>query len=327
MTGEMGGDLPCDPPCCTMGSVTSRPTLIGARYSRRAEDLARIQDEPADTTVAAFVRDADGLLISRLTEDDFYTLLLYARREAARALREGHLGRARTAISALTLVDRDRIDPRDLQVGFPLYAVRELGGDVQAEIDAAVARSTPGTAEAFAAARKRADRITLTNCLLAQITTHHGVGFMERWSGGADLRPGLALAAVSLADLIDDEGTYRTGSFRVSDDLPGVWFGRPAGDRVWTRGCVSFNGNHVRATDPYSHGLLVFLAELDSRRAAARLVDDAAAASTAHKPRVGTALGSRFALFIGGSWIADEEPLESDDSLTRFTRLSARLAD
>lgn len=295
-----------------------------AHYSSGANDLGRFREDPADAAIEAFVEQASHDVMAQLSEDDFYTLLLFARRAAARALRQHDLRTAASAIRALMLVDRDRIDFRDLSVDFPLYAVRELGGDVRAQIDLAARHSSRGTAEAFEAARGRAKRISLRDCALVQISTSHGIGFVDDLTGARRPPVSLAQAVVPLLDLIDEEGTYRTGDPSVSD-LPGVWFGERDAMRIAVDGCVSFSGDHVQSTHPYSHTLLAFVSDFRKEREAKRLAAAASDASTPVRPRHAVAVGRRLALFIGGSVTMNEDALESSDSLERFSRLACGL--
>lgn len=222
----------------------------------------------------------------------------------------------------MTLVDRDRIDFRDLSVDFPLYAVRELGGDLPAEIDGAVQRSVAGTAESFEAARGRAKRMSLADCALVRISTGYGVGFIDDWTGAHRPPVALAEAVVPLLDLVDEEGTYRTIELKVSD-LLGVWFGERDVMRIPVAGCVSFSGDHVRNTHPFSHTLLVFVAEFPKEREARRLATAASSATNSSRPRDAVATGSRLAVFVGGSVTANEKALETAESLRRFSRLAA----
>jgi hypothetical protein len=293
-----------------------------AHYSSGANDLGRFRGDPADAAIEAFVEKASHEVVAQFGEDDFYTLLLFARRAAARALRQGDLRTATSAIRALMLVDRDRIDFRDLSVDFPLYAVRELGGDVRAQIDLAVRHSSSGTAEAFEAARRRAKRVSLRDCALVQISTSYGIGFIDDLTGARRPPVSLAQAVVPLLDLIDEEGAYRTGDLSVSA-LPGVWFGQRDVMRIAVDGCVSFSGDHIQSTHPYSHTLLVFVADFRKEREAERLASAASDASTAERPRHAVAVGRRLALFIGGSATMNEDALETSDGLQRFSRLAS----
>jgi hypothetical protein len=302
--------------------MVERARLAEVHYSDRAGDLARLRDEPADIAIASYVREACDGAVAQLSEDDFYKLLLFARRGTVRALRDRDLALARTALRALTLVDRDRIDFRDLSVDLPLYALRELGADVNEEINQAVARSTPGTAKSFKAARGRAGVISLADCGMVEIETIYGVGLIEDWTGSDPSPTSLAKAAVSISDLIDQEGTYRTGGLHVSE-LPGIWVGQQEVSFVGTSGCVSFGGDHVRSTHTFSHTLLVFLAELPKVSEADRLAKAATGSTTPDRPRAAIAAGPRLALFIGGSVTANEDAVETPATLSRFTRLTA----
>src|SRR5947207_3138679 len=128
-----------------MAARLALPAFPAATYSRRAYDLARFGETPADGVIATFVRATAVLeamdraaLRSGLTPDETYLLLCIARRRAAAALRQRELALALEAIQALTLVDREKIDFRDLSVDFPLLAYRELGGDLDSVVDWAV---------------------------------------------------------------------------------------------------------------------------------------------------------------------------------------------
>lgn len=295
-----------------------------AHYSSGANDLGRFREDPADASIEAFVEKTSHDVVAHFDEDDFYTLLLFARRAAARALRQRDLRTATSAIRALMLVDRDRIDFRDLSVDFPLYAVRELGGDVRAQIDLAARHSSRGTAGAFEAARGRAKRISLRDCALVQISTSYGIGFVDDLTGARRPPVSLAQAVVPLLDLIDEEGTYRTGDLSVSD-LPGVWFGERDVMRIAVDGCVSFSGDHIESAHPFSHTLLVFVADFRKGRDAERLATAASGASATERPRSAVVVRSRLAIFIGGSVTMHEDALESSKSLERFSALVAQV--
>ena len=64
--------------------------MHGIKYSRRAHDLGRFMDDPADEAIATIVRAASVLsteerdaLRARLDADDCYTLLAFSRRRSA----------------------------------------------------------------------------------------------------------------------------------------------------------------------------------------------------------------------------------------------------
>lgn len=306
------------------------------RYTGRALDLVRFQADPVDDQLRSFVERTRALgrgeleeLRDRLSGGDIYALLTFARRQTVRGLREDDLDAARTAIDALTLATRDRIDYRDLSVDFTLFAVRELGGNLTTTVDGAVERSEPGTAQVFQARREPARTMTLADCALVEVKSTHGIGFMDAWYRTARApTTRLAEAVVALADLIEADGDYLVGSMQVST-LPDVWFGRrPSGDTIATRGSAGLRADHVLSDAPFSHGLLVFLAELDSPDLAAELVRAANDASHDDRPRSALHEGRTLALFVGGSSTQGEPALETAASLQRFHPLArAVLAD
>jgi hypothetical protein len=177
--------------------------LAALRYSERARDLARFVDDPVDAAIAEVVAIASTLddvrrtaLRSVLSADDFYELITFSKRRAVAALRSGVLPMALEAIWALTLVDRTKIDFRDLSVDFPLFAVGELDGDLSKVIRLAESASEPGTASRFAATAERSRTLTAKECGLLPIRSHYGLGFMDRWA--AEYQPNTKVAELAV---------------------------------------------------------------------------------------------------------------------------------
>ena len=184
-------------------------------YPTRAFDLARYVDDPTDDLVDELVGHASNRKPAeldewrgKLNEQDRYTLLQFARRRSAQGLRSERPDLVLQAVHALTLVEREKIDYRDLSVDFPLYAVRQLGISTDEVIDMAVLRSSLGTTQAFEASRLRARSATLADCALIQISSKYGLGFMEAWTRDYDTATGVAELSIEIADSIDTEGTY-----------------------------------------------------------------------------------------------------------------------
>ena len=63
--------------------------------------------------------------------------------------------------------------------------------------------------------------LTLRDCALVRVTTSHGVGFMDDWTGAASPPAAVAELAVRLADAIEAEGSYTDAQMCVSQ-LPAV---------------------------------------------------------------------------------------------------------
>ena len=103
--------------------------LSGAAYDLWAgdHDLVRFSPSPVDRVVRAVVtefRNAPleqrSTLRDRLTMDDCYTLISYARRTAVLAARESDTAAAGDAAVALAMIDADRVDWRDVLVALGL---------------------------------------------------------------------------------------------------------------------------------------------------------------------------------------------------------------
>lgn len=308
-------------------------SLAGLRYPARAHDLVRFLGHPVDEQIAAIVADAAQLtdapreaLRASVSEGDAYTLLEFARRRAVSALRMTSLPQALEAVRSLTLVTQSRIDHRDLSVDFPLYAVRELGGDLDRVVQDAIAMSEPSTGEYFAARAKPARRESLKDCALVEVRSSYGLGFMDDMSGRYRPSVDIAETAVRLADMIDTDASYIVEDLHTSD-LPEVWVTvERRTDTLPSTGCVSLSAT-LSGADRWSHGLLVFLAEMASRRAASRLIGRAEKASTDDRPRVAAASGRSVALIIGGSATHGEKAVETSESLARFRDLSIAAID
>jgi len=299
-----------------------RSPLSGVRYGRRALDLSRFVDDPTDEVVAALVRAAGvhsteerEALRAGLDADDCDSLLTFARRRSAAGIRDGSLAEANEAVQALSLVTVSRIDYRDLSVDFPLYAVGRLGGDLAGVVASAVATSEPGTRAFFAAAAGRAARLTLSDCALIEVVSRYGLGFMETMAEPYAPRSDLTGIAVRMADRIDAARRDAVDDLQLSS-LPKVWFGRDARatGEIPVSGCVSISAS-LPGGSRLEHGLLVFLAEVESVPAASALARRAEAASTADRPRVAASDGRLLIVLIGGSTTLGQESLETEASL------------
>jgi hypothetical protein len=71
-------------------------TVIDVTYGRRSQDLCRFIDDTADKAVAAFIREVidlsteqQAVLRDRLSADDCYNLMTFARRRSASGIRQG----------------------------------------------------------------------------------------------------------------------------------------------------------------------------------------------------------------------------------------------
>lgn len=306
------------------------PSLSSLAYPRRAHDVARFLDDPLDEAIAAILRSATGgspadraAFRDTATEAGAYALLAFARRRSVAALRAERLDLAMEAVDALTLVSRDRIDVRDLRVDLPLTVVHEIGGDAADVARRAAAASEPGTARVLTSRAESARPLRLVDTSHVAVRSDaYGFGLLDGWSARR-FRPTTDLfgAAVRLCDLIDAAGRYEVESLDTSD-LPEVWFSveRRTGN-VATTGCLDVTAP-MHGAGPWSHGLLIFVAEVDDPATATDLATRASEASTTDRPRIATAVDRRLALIVGGSGTMHETPRETQDSLAPYASLA-----
>ena len=194
-----------------------RSPLAGLRYGQRALDLSRFVDDPTDDAIATVVRAANvqstderDALRTSLDGDDCYSLLTFARRRSAAAIRDGSLMAAQEAIQALTLVTLSKIDFRDLSVDFPVYALGRLGSGPGRSGLVRCGGERTGHSTSFAAMAVRAARQTLKDCALIEVVSRHGLGFMETWATPYAPQSDLTGIAVRMADQIDAAGRYES---------------------------------------------------------------------------------------------------------------------
>ena len=93
-----------------------------------------------------------------------------------------------------------------MDVDFPLYAVRRLGGDASDTAKSAAGASERGTRAVFNA--RRGARVSLKGCGLLEVTSRYGLGFLEMLEGRYAPVTDLAGAAIRIADAIDADGRY-----------------------------------------------------------------------------------------------------------------------
>jgi hypothetical protein len=314
-------------------ALDARPSLFGT-YTDRSADLTRYEDHPLDDAIGAIVREAAAGDLDawigvqeRLTDVDCYTLFAFANRRAALSLRTGRSDFANEGIQALALIAAERVDPRDLTVDFPVYALRHTDGDVAASLSFAMAGSQPALRDYFKSRAKA--NLSLQNCGLIEVRSRHGLGFMETWAGPIPRDPSLPVAAVRVADRIDNRGRYETTALRTSS-LPWVWFDRSnepsrRGRDILTAGCVSISAQ-LRGASTWSHELLVFMSDMLDAASARATADMARGASDEQSPRMAISNGAHLLTVIGGSGTAGEVARETQASLAAIANDLAEAA-
>jgi hypothetical protein len=278
-------------------------------YPHQATVLWRWVDAPQDAEIAAFLAaPAPGL-----TEDDFYTLMTYARRCVLRAIRTRDPAAALAAFDALSLIEMARVDWRDVVVAASLasHGARRTGLDPELVRTGPVRRAEPAVAD------------LLTNAATSEAGTG-GYHELKTATGpvlidaNGPVRGAVALlrTALAVAEVVEDDGRYEVGGIAVERELPAVWLdGGAETERRRLKRCAA-----VRADPPgsRSHFLLVYVAEAASDEDAAAIAASARRRVFAGAVELGIAVGSRCAVVIARTVVLGEPDIEDDQSLARL---------
>jgi hypothetical protein len=304
-------------------SASGPSPLRDVAYPGAAAVLWRWVDATQDADVWAFVRAYTGTadrarVRSSLTMDDFYTLMTFARRCVLAALRNEDPGAVEAAFDALSAVDVERVDWRDVMVAASLasYAARRVGLGVDEVLAGAVRRADPQVADILEQAVTQ-DIDLAGEWGYREVPTAAGPVLIE--SDGELECDDLVSVLLATAEAVEDDGMYEVTNAGVTDELPATWLGDTpeiAGARARLRGCVEVHAEppEVRFRD----FLLVFLAEAEQERDAEAIAEAAVQEVGPGTARLGIAVGKRCAVVIASSGVAGEPCVESAASLARF---------
>ena len=211
------------------------PTLLDPQRVALDDELrrlcARFRSRPAG------VRNA-------LTTEELYVLLNFARRAAVFAMRERDASWIADGLTAVAIIDDERIDAGELApaLGLLHHATMFIGADAVALFAEAAKHATRSVARAFRAPSYAGWEETAT-------------GFVRRDANEYRPTHDLLRTALELRAILERD-RYRVDDIVLATSLPEVWFDappRPAG--VVTIG--------ARRRDGAEHVAIAFLAELD----------------------------------------------------------------
>lgn len=313
---------------------------IGASYDVAAAegDLLRFIDSDVDlmldelvATYRSSTATRREAMLGTIGLDDAYTLLLYARRCAVRAIRAQSAATAVDGLTAVSMVPVEKMDPRDIPgpVGLLFFALGELDEDA-AGICRQVGRAGTSQAAQYVAAfpDQFGDGFKLSDWMYRAIDTPNGIGFVDQsidhWEPTVDLLgAGLAITEVLKAD------KYRV-SLEVASGLPGVWIG--SGPRSATRAERQPLVDSARAglavhgylrpgttERPEDQMFVVFMSEMRTSEDAAQI-----AAWATEARRAASHVGFEFsvgvvaAVVVARSTVMGVDRFESEPAIERF---------
>lgn len=307
------------------------PSPLGVRYDFWSGelDLARLVPSSIDGQIRSLVlrflelEDEDrSRLRTSLTIDDLYTVLQFVRRSALSSLRDRDEGLATDALSAITLVDVDRVDWRDVPGPLELaaYSVSSLDLDLQQQLLRVQSLGGPKVAAMVQRLQDPAVPPSLRSAGYASVTTTHGLGLIDCWSGTDTNTLGPLL--VRLADAIDADD-YQTSSLTLTVDMPSVWFPKPNRARVdeladAATSAGNLSASHRPGPDADAQQLTIFVLDAGTSSAAAELEALSHGEPGLRHVQVAVASGRHFALLVARSMVQGVAGIETDESVERF---------
>lgn len=303
-------------------------------YDAASADLADPVPLPLDDALAALARRyaaADPrertALRRAIGSDEMYVVLTFARRAAVFGIREGDPGRVRDALTAVAMIERDRVDFRDVLTAIALlhHAAERTGGNGDTLVRQAAALADPGTAELLAgfAARPSAGKHVRDVWGFAEVQSAGGPGFVQ-W-GFAPFAPTRDLSVIvrDLAAMLAAD-RYEPALVILGTDLPPVWLQpggqalRDAMERI--RAGASLSGKLRPDAHPNARAqqLTIFLVEAADEADARTLLQVAGNGARRDHALAAAAEGPIFCLVIARGLGEGVPAYETQESLARF---------
>ena len=293
-------------------------------------DLRHMTDSPVDGAVEALVEEfttvsvegRDSLRAS-LTMNDFYTLMMYARRMAVRALRNRSPIPARLAATSLAMIEQRRVDWRDLSWAAALvsYAATTVSADAQRLLREAASIAEPEAREVLL---RFADSpaLNLSEWGFRVYDTDDGPGLLG--DEGAPYAPSIDLVAVAdrTQQALAETGWTIAGP-TIGSTLPSVWLraGTEAPDGAFgsITGCLSLRGRAVGdSQDAKAQLMLIFIAETSTPEAALTIAQAAGPGPGSAFVGFGVAASRICAVLIAESYIRGVAAIETQESIERY---------
>jgi hypothetical protein len=307
--------------------------LANVDYSREAghHDLFRLVETDVDAQIRAFLEQF-GCLTARgrtdvrnaLRLEDFYTLLTFVQRSVLACLRTRDRGTALAAATALSAIDAERVDLRDLDsaaamLSWVLSFARIDAADAFAE---AASRSEPRTERVLA--RLAAEPVTtLAGQIVRYVETRHGPGLVTKRFKRYEPSIDLVDAAMAIVAVFEED-VYHVESVTICEDLPSVWLKnapeeatRPALDSV--RACLTLHAVLRRSAPGWldRQSFFAFLLEAETPDDARVLGAATDGARTSAHTVLGVSCGALACVVVAG-FGGGSSPYEAHGALERF---------
>lgn len=291
-------------------------------------------ERPQDSALSAFVRaycaaDRPSWAVTRacLSMDDLYTVLLFAKRRAFAAIRTGESRAVVESFDAVSAIDVERVDWRDVFVAATLaaYAAWCVGVPAATLAAAAIDRADERVAEILSEVTADDEIDLADSCGYRVVDTADGPALFEDGLESYEPDRDLVPIAVALAAAIEDDGIYRVEALGIGDDVPPIWVTADVDKRVAAAiksltGCASIHAGPVAGSgrNPRDHFLNVYIAEAATAEDATAVAEGANRGGRPGSVVVGVAADRLCAVFVAACAYSGQPSFENRQTIARF---------
>jgi hypothetical protein len=157
---------------------------------------------------------------NRISMDEQYKLIQFAKRSAVLALKERNIERCEQGLLALAVIDENRIDSRDASwaAGLLGHSTHSLAGSTDA-FESAISIATSGMAKIIGQQRGQG---ILSSWGYSEVQTSDGVGFIRCEFSPYEPSIDLTSIAIEVATALD-AGRY-VAEPEIASEIPSIWF-------------------------------------------------------------------------------------------------------
>lgn len=308
----------------------------GYDFEHQFLSLLKPVPHPVDSALASlcrrFVRSDPqerAAMRTTISMDEFYTLLAFARRAAVFAIREHSPAWAIDGVTAIAMIEAERVDWRDILVALGLVH----HGATRARLDAGQlirdlsTLAEPRTAELMDGFIKRsASDKRLEAWGFEEAETDAGIGLIQGGFGSIKPTYDLIAIATELADYFASD-QYQPSDMTFGKMMPRIWLeskNNAALDQALkalrASASISAELRPTTGVKASSQQFVVFLLEMRTLAAAQQLLDIALKNRPTFFCKVALSAERLFCLIVARSFWEGVEPYETAESLARFLR-------
>lgn len=265
-----------------------------------------------------------------ISMDKFYTLLTFSKRAAVFGIRERNAAWLVDGLTALSMIDLDRVDLRDVLVSVSLlhHSALRIGQNANQLLSDTAALSEPEVSGLIKDFIKRPseDKVLREKWGYDEVETRDGIGFIGWEFNVYNPTYDLKKIALDLAEYITAD-KYQPDLVSIATDLPDYWLKTKESfsldkSLLAVRGGATISGK-LRQNEHPDHESQMFnviLVEVSDESVAKTLLELSKKKKHPDYCMLGLAEGKLFCLIVARSFDRDKKAFETSDSLARFSK-------